>query len=137
MKNEHKIADAKYTVDQLLTTRPRRDVLIYKMHGDVEHSTNAVIKKEDYQVYHYSHEPFITLLNGDLLSKNFLFPGFSFTDPNSEYIQIIIWANHCHHILSIYLITGNAMMVEIILRNGFKKRLYLQDGKKTPGEKPH
>ncbi len=94
LKNEHKIADAKYTVDQLLTTRPRRDVVIYKMHGDVEHSTNAVITKEDYQVYHYSHEPFITLLNGDLLSKNFLFLGFSFADPNLEYILSRVKLRH-------------------------------------------
>jgi hypothetical protein len=94
LKDEHKIADAKYSIDQLLTTRPRRDAVIYKMHGDVDHPANAVITKEDYQVYHYTHEPFITLLNGDLLAKNFIFLGFSFTDPNLEYVLSRVKLRH-------------------------------------------
>ncbi|WP_338874900.1 SIR2 family protein [Spirosoma sp. SC4-14] len=94
LKEEHKIVDTKYTIDQLLTTRPRRDAVIYKMHGDVNHPADAVITKEDYQVYHYTHEPFITLLNGDLLSKNFLFLGFSFTDPNLEYVLSRVKLRH-------------------------------------------
>jgi hypothetical protein len=97
LKDEHKIADAKYSIDQLLTTQPRRDAVIYKMHGDVNHSADAVITKEDYQVYHYTHEPFITLLNGDLLSKNFLFLGFSFTDPNLEYVLSRVKLRHGKH----------------------------------------
>lgn len=94
LKGEHKIADAKCSIDQLLTTRPRRDAVIYKMHGDVDHPAYAVITKEDYQVYHYSHEPFVTLLNGDLLSKNFLFLGFSFTDPNLDYVLSRVKLRH-------------------------------------------
>lgn len=94
LKDVHKIADAKYSIDQLLITRPRRDAVIYKMHGDVDHPANAVITKEDYQVYHYTHEPFITLLNGDLLAKNFLFLGFSFTDPNLEYVLSRVKLRH-------------------------------------------
>jgi hypothetical protein len=81
-----KVPDAKHTVSQLSATRPDRDVIVYKMHGDVEHSTDAVISKDDYERYERKMEPFIAALRGDLVAKTFLFLGFSFTDPNIDYI---------------------------------------------------
>lgn len=86
LKEANKIADVKHEVDQLSVTRPKRDAVIYKMHGDVSHPTKAVITKEQYENYHKTHEPFITALSGDLISKTFLFIGFSFTDPNLDYV---------------------------------------------------
>lgn len=83
---ENKIVDAKYTVSQLLTTKPKRDVVIYKMHGDVNHPNSAIITKEQYEQYHQTHEPFINALSGELTTKTFLFVGFSFTDPNLDYV---------------------------------------------------
>lgn len=56
------------------------------MHGDKEHPSDTVIIKEDYETYYRKYAPFITALNGDLISKTFLFIGFSFTDPNLDYI---------------------------------------------------
>jgi Sir2- and TIR-associating SLOG family/SIR2-like domain len=56
------------------------------MHGDVDHPDDAVLTKDDYEKYHLDHTPFITALSGDLVSKTFLFLGFSFTDPNLDYI---------------------------------------------------
>lgn len=81
-----KVPDVKHQVDQLNTTRPKRDVVIYKMHGDVHHANKAVLYKEQYEHYYQSHAPFITALMGDLVSKTFLFIGFSFTDPNLDYV---------------------------------------------------
>jgi hypothetical protein len=81
-----KIVDVKYTVPQLAITAPRRDAIIYKMHGDVEHPNNAIVTRDDYENYMSSHGPFINALSGDLVSKTFLFIGFSFTDPNLEQI---------------------------------------------------
>ena len=78
--------DVKYTVNQLTTTRPKRDAIVYKMHGDKNHPDNAIILKEDYEIYSQKYEPFLTALSGDLTSKTFLFIGLSFTDPNLDYI---------------------------------------------------
>lgn len=85
-EKEFKIADVKYTNSQLLTTKPKRDIVIYKMHGDVNHPNSAILTKEQYEQYHQTHEPFINALTGELTTKTFLFLGFSFTDPNLDYI---------------------------------------------------
>lgn len=56
------------------------------MHGDVNHPNTAIITKEQYEQYHQTHEPFINTLTGELTTKTFLFIGFSFTDPNLDYV---------------------------------------------------
>jgi len=86
LKEVGKIADVKHTTEQLATTKPRRDAIVYKMHGDAEHPYDAVLNKDDYEKYHIKRGAFINALAGDLVSKTFLFIGFSFTDPNLDYI---------------------------------------------------
>lgn len=81
-----KIVDVKYTVPQLAVTAPRRDAIVYKMHGDVEHPNHAVATRDDYESYSATRGAFINALAGDLVSKTFLFLGFSFTDPNLEQV---------------------------------------------------
>ena len=81
-----KIADVKYTKEHLTTTKPRRDAVVYKMHGDVDHPSNAVLTRDDYERYHVKMDQYLSNLKGDLISKTFLFIGFSFTDPNLDYI---------------------------------------------------
>jgi hypothetical protein len=81
-----KVPDVKYTVLHLAVTKPGRDVVVYKMHGDVDHPTEAIISKEDYESYHHTHSPFVSALRGDLIQKTFVFLGFSFSDPNLDYI---------------------------------------------------
>lgn len=56
------------------------------MHGDVEHPSEAIITRDDYESYYIRMEPYLSALAGDLISKTFLFIGFSFTDPNLDYI---------------------------------------------------
>ncbi len=86
LKAANKVVDIKHQVKQLANTRPKRDVVIYKMHGDVHHPADAIITKEQYESYYKTHESFVTTLSGDLISKTFLFIGFSFTDPNLDYV---------------------------------------------------
>ncbi len=56
------------------------------MHGDVSQVHKAVITRDDYEKYELTHSLFTTALQGDLVSKTFLFIGFSFNDPNLNYI---------------------------------------------------
>jgi hypothetical protein len=86
LRKAFRVPDVKYLVDHLTITRPKRDAIVYKMHGDVHLPQQAIIYKEQYERYHYTHAPFITALSGDLVSKTFLFIGFSFTDPNLDYV---------------------------------------------------
>ena len=81
-----KTVDVKITPENLAISIPHRDVVIYKMHGDLSQPQNAVITKDDYESYNISRQLFTTTLQGDLVSKTFLFIGFSFEDPNLEYI---------------------------------------------------
>lgn len=64
----------------------KKDAIVYKMHGDKDSPDEAVLTKDDYETYNDKKEFFSTALRGDLLSQTFLFIGFSFDDPNLEYI---------------------------------------------------
>jgi len=86
LEQSGKVVDTKYTKKQLAFTKPKRDVVVYKMHGDVDHPDEAILTKDDYESYHIKMDHFITSLSGDLVSKTFIFIGFSFTDPNLDYI---------------------------------------------------
>lgn len=81
-----KKADVKSEKGQFSTSVPDSDVLVYKMHGDVSNPSEAVLIKEDYENYDKKRGIFREKLKGDLVSKTFLFIGFSFDDPNLEYI---------------------------------------------------
>jgi Sir2- and TIR-associating SLOG family/SIR2-like domain len=100
-----KRVDSKYTKEQLATTRRGRDAIVYKMHGDIEHPDKAVLSKDDYERYHQTHGPFIAALSGDLVEKTFLFLGFSFTDPNLDFILSRIRATFTQHQRQHYCVT--------------------------------
>lgn len=85
-RQAHKRVDIKVSPENLATTRPKRDVTIYKMHGDVSSPNEAVLTKSDYETYHRDRNLFSVALQGDLVSKTFLFLGYSFSDPNIDYI---------------------------------------------------
>lgn len=85
-KKIYKKVDVKSEVDDLFINQDNRACILYKMHGDKDKPWLAVLLKEDYEKYYYTHEPFISILNSELISKSFLFVGFSFTDPNINYI---------------------------------------------------
>lgn len=86
LKNEGKLPDVKFTNDHLATTKKGRSAIVYKMHGDINLAHEAILTKDQYESYSIKHAPFVTALSGHLVSKTFLFLGFSFTDPNLDYI---------------------------------------------------
>jgi hypothetical protein len=83
---QQKRVDVKVRADSVAQWRPRTDVVVFKMHGDVSEPEDAVLTKEDYETYQATREIFTIRLKGDLVSYTFLFLGFSFTDPNIDYI---------------------------------------------------
>jgi NAD-dependent SIR2 family protein deacetylase len=86
LEKADKIVDVKYKTEHLKQTVVDRDVVLYKMHGDVIDAHDTIITKDEYEAYFATHGPFVNALSGDLVSKTFLFIGFSFTDPNLDYI---------------------------------------------------
>jgi hypothetical protein len=115
-----KTPDVKITVNNLATTAPRRDAIVYKMHGDVSLPDKAVLTKDDYESYEATRHLFSTALQGDLVSKTFLFIGFSFNDPNLSYIlsriRILLGENRREHYC----------LLRRVQRNDFKKSAEFQ-----------
>jgi hypothetical protein len=86
LMEENKKPDIKFTKQHISLTIPKRDAIVYKMHGDVNHPNDAILTKDDYESYHVKMDLYLSTLKGDLLTKTFIFLGFSFTDPNLDYI---------------------------------------------------
>lgn len=86
LKDATRDADVKIEHKQLSNTKRARDAVVYKMHGDVNHAANAVLTKDDYVQYDRNHPFFRSVLQGDLISKTFVFIGFGFEDPNLDSI---------------------------------------------------
>ena len=86
LKEAGKIVDVKHCVEQLPVSIHKRDVVVYKMHGDASLPNQTVLIKDDYEKFHLTRNDFFNALRGDLLTKRFLFLGFSFSDPNIDYI---------------------------------------------------
>jgi len=78
--------EIKLSIENLAQARKGRDVTIYKMHGCVTQPHDAVLTKQDYEVYDVSRRLFTDSLKGDFIEKTLLFVGFSFSDPNVERI---------------------------------------------------
>lgn len=101
LESEGKTVDTKICSANLATNKPRRDVVVYKMHGDISLAHEAVLTKDDYENYNETRQLFTTALQGDLVSNTFLFIGFSFEDPNLDYIlsriKILLGSNKRDH----------------------------------------
>lgn len=101
LKNKGKIVDSKIVPQNLAYTAPKTDAIVYKMHGDKSLPHDAVLTKDDYEGYNLKRKLYSTALQGDLVSKTFLFIGFSFDDPNLSYIlsriRILLGENSRNH----------------------------------------
>ncbi len=86
LKIEGRKPDTKINPKNLAVTTPDSVATVYKMHGDVSAPDEAVLTREDYETYNEKRQLFAEALKGDLVSKTFLFAGFSFTDPNIDHI---------------------------------------------------
>ncbi|MDL2300147.1 SIR2 family protein [Clostridiaceae bacterium OttesenSCG-928-D20] len=74
--------DVKRSDKDLLYPIKGSDATVYKMHGDITASSDAVITKEDYELYPDTHGSMLNVLRGDLTTKSFLFLGYGFNDPD-------------------------------------------------------
>lgn len=96
-----KVVDSKIVPENLAYTAPKTDAIVYKMHGDISLPHDAVLTKDDYEGYDLKRKLYSTALQGDLVSKTFLFIGFSFDDPNLSYIlsriRILLGENSRNH----------------------------------------
>lgn len=86
LEAEGKTVETKIRNEDFSRNIKKKDAIVYKMHGDKNFPDEAVLIKDDYETYNEKKVLFSTALRGDLLSKTFLFIGFSFDDPNLEYI---------------------------------------------------
>lgn len=81
-----KTPDVKSKHTDLTINKPKRDAIVYKMHGDIKDVAETVLTKHEYEDYNEKREYFSNAFKNDLISKTFLFIGFSFTDPNLDYL---------------------------------------------------
>lgn len=81
LNDAKRIVDVKYSNKHLSLTKPHRDAIVYKMHGDKSNPDEAILIKDDYEQYYRNHAQFITALSGDLISKTFLLSDSVFLIP--------------------------------------------------------
>ena len=112
--------DVKITQENLAIIKKDCDAIVYKFHGDISIPDQAVLTKDDFELYSYTHKLFITALQGDLISKTFLYIGYSFNDPNLEailsHIRILIGENKRDH----YCIMRNVQQSDYDTEEEFK-----------------
>jgi hypothetical protein len=127
LEEAKKVPDVKYTLKQLSVTRPDRDVAVFKMHGDVDNPADAIISKDDYEAYPVKMSAFESALRGDLVEKTFLFLGFSFSDPNIDYILSRVRVQYEQHQRHHYCIQKRVSKNREETDDDFKYRLLKQD----------
>ncbi|KNG79096.1 SIR2 family protein [Mycoplasma sp. HU2014] len=87
LESQNKNPFVKTTDQQLRITNRNFDAIVYKLHGDVDNPEDVVITRNDYEEFgYYNRKLFRQVLEGDLLTKTFIFLGFSFNDPNFNYV---------------------------------------------------
>ncbi len=83
----HKALNVISTDTDVQNSSKKWKVNVYKMHGCINNSNSDIIlSTSDYDSYHIAHKSFFHELRSQLMSKTFLFIGFSFNDPNISYI---------------------------------------------------
>lgn len=131
LENNGKICDVKVCCANLTITLKGRDAVVYKMHGDVDRPEESVLIRDDYESYHHEKTPFINALSGDLMTKTFIFIGFSFTDPNFSYICAHLRAHLKGNLREHYCFLKDVSETDYSDRNQFeyekRKLLYFID----------
>lgn len=64
----------------LISNDLSKNINIFKMNGDIRDIPNAVITKSDLEKYNEFHDYFLSFFKRELITKTFLFLGYSFTD---------------------------------------------------------
>ncbi len=87
---QRKRLDVKSFNKDVMSENPWAHATLYKMHGTVDHPSEVVISKGDYEEYRRKRASFLHLLTGQIISHHMLFIGLSFTDPNLQYLFMMI-----------------------------------------------
>lgn len=64
----------------LISCDLNKNINIFKLNGDIRDIQNAVITKSDLEKYNEIHDYFLAFFKRELITKTFLFLGYSFTD---------------------------------------------------------
>ncbi len=127
LEKANRRADVKERTSQLPHTLKDRDAIVYKMHGDYRTPADAVLTKDDYVLYDKNRPLFRTVLQGDLISKTFLFVGFSFEDPNISFILDQITGAMGENVPEHYCIFRKVQKSDYSLSEEFEYALGKQD----------
>lgn len=130
LKENCRKPDIKIEQESLANNLYDRDAVVYKMHGDVRNPAKAVLIKDDYETYNNNRPLFTAALQGDLISKTFLFIGFSFEDPNLDYIlsriRVLLGKSQREHYCFFEKIKNNGNEAEFNY-NTEKQKLRIED----------
>lgn len=88
-------------IDNIAVRNDDSIISVYKMHGDIDDIDTIVLTKSDYLNYEYTHPYFLDLLQNSLMTKTFMFIGYSLSDPDIDlilgYIKLILRSNVKEH----------------------------------------
>lgn len=90
-----KVFDVKSDPAHLAISKKERQVTVYKMHGDMDHPEKAILTRDHFEQYPYTHQAFLNNFSFDLSNRTFLFLGLSFEDPNLAYV--LRYVRHLYH----------------------------------------
>lgn len=93
-----KTYDVKALPERLAISKSNCDVVVYKMHGDIDNPDKTILTRDHFERYPETHQPFLNNFEYDLANKTFLFLGLSFDDPNLK--EVLKYARK-------YIITTN------------------------------
>lgn len=129
-KNNRK-PDVKISEESLANNIVNRDAVVYKMHGDILDPSKTVLLKDDYEAYSTDHQLYITALQGDLISKTFMFIGFSFDDPNMNSIlariRVLLGSSVRNHYCLLETVKQGESNDEVFQYKKAKQELIIQD----------
>lgn len=132
LKRYNKKVDIKRRERDLSIFLDGRDVVVHKMHGDVSQPEETVFIRDDYESFDLKRGLFTDTLCGELVSKTFLFIGYSFSDPNFDKIlskiRIKLDGNQKKHYTFIMKVNEKKYkMHEDFLYDKVKQDLRIQD----------
>lgn len=86
LEAEGKRTDVKTCISNFIHPLGGSDATLYKMHGEASKIHDVIITRRDYEGYNDKYQIFSDQFQCHYASKTFLFLGFSFSDPNINFL---------------------------------------------------